>query len=94
MESSEKRAPQLRNCLHQIGPWTSLLGIFLIDDQRRAQSFVGGVTCGWVALGCIRKQAEQAIRQCASVTSVQFLSPGSCLKLLPSAFPDGLWPIS
>jgi len=47
LESSEKREPQLRKLLHQIGLW----GVFLIDDWwKRAQPTVVRNTLGQAVL--------------------------------------------
>lgn len=54
----------LRNCIHKIGLWASLLVIFLIRYSRgKIQQNVVGTTPGQVVLGCIRIQAEQAMRK-------------------------------
>ena len=52
----------MRKCLSQIGLLSSLWGIFLINDRwGRAQPTVGGASPEQMILGCIRKQAEQAM---------------------------------
>ena len=56
--SSERREPQLREFLHKIQLW----GVFLISDRcGRTQAMVGGAIPRLVALGSVRKQAEQAL---------------------------------
>lgn len=51
--------PQLRKCLHQRDPQTSLWGIFLTDSYRRAQPTMCSATSRQVVLGSIKKAAER-----------------------------------
>jgi hypothetical protein len=68
------------------------LGIFLISDWcRKTQVLVGGSMLGSVVLGCIRKQAEQVLRN-KSVSSTPHVASASvpafrtlpCLEFLTS----------
>jgi hypothetical protein len=79
LESSERKKPQLRECLHEI----QLKAIFSISDQwERAQPTVNGAKPWLMVLGSIRKRAEQ-VRGSKPVRSTppwplhQFLLPGS-----------------
>jgi hypothetical protein len=93
LNSSERREPQLRQCLHKIRLQSSLLVIFLVIDVRGAQPIVGGVIPKLVVLGGIRKKAEQATREqanrqhssmaSASATASRFLP---CLSSCPPCF--------
>jgi hypothetical protein len=65
----------------------------LINDwYARVQATAGGAICGQVVLGCVRKQAEQAMGS-DPVSSIppwplpQLTFSGSCLKFLP-VFPQ------
>lgn len=58
----------------------ALWGIFLTNDRyRRAKSSLGSTTPGQVALGCIRKQAEQAM----AIEPVTSIPPWLLLSFLP-----------
>ena len=59
----EEGKPQLKKCLHQIGPWASLWYIYLLGDGcERAELTVVCATPGLVILGAVREQAEQVMR--------------------------------
>ena len=63
LESSERREPQLRKCLHNIRQQARLKGIFLFSDQWGCvQPIVGSVIPGLVVLNSMRKQNEQGIK--------------------------------
>lgn len=57
-----EEVPHLRNWLHENGLLTTLVGIFLIDDQcGKTQAIICRTTPAQETLGCIRKQTEQDI---------------------------------
>ena len=71
-------------------PVPNLWGALLINDWcTRAQPSVGSAAPRQVALGCIRKQFEQAVKSTSRCRIslpplLQFLSPGSCPAGLPA----------
>jgi hypothetical protein len=87
LESSERKEPPLRKCLHEIQLW----GIFSISDN-------GGTAQPMVVLGFIRKQAKQGMGS-KPVSSIppwplhQLLPPRflPCLSPCPDFLHDGLW---
>ena len=93
LDSPGKRGLQSRNCLHLIGLWAHLWGIFLIDDWcRRAQLTVDGVPCGLVVLWYKKadqvSHEEQASQEHSSIPFASVPALSSCFDILS----DGVWP--
>lgn len=72
LETSEKRKPQLRNCLYQIGFGTYLWDIFLMANWcRMVKPSVGSSIPRQMDLGCVRnaesRKGKEANKQHSSV---------------------------
>ena len=78
-----------KKCLHeiQLRAIYNCKTISISDQWERVQPVVGEATAGWIILGSVRKQAEQASKQHPSMASVS--APASrfqtCLCSRPSS---------
>lgn len=88
LELSEKRQPLLKKCPHQIGLWTHLWAIFLINDPcGRVKTIVGDATpgkgkkAGWASHGGQATNQLSPVAS-ASVRASRFLPWTPCLTSL------------